>query len=86
MESDIGFRIERLENQKEETEQELKEVEVTISKLEIVRDEIRNRDTRDVTDRGISQLEEQREFLEGSISEIDNSIEFVRNSCKGVKQ
>lgn len=79
MTNDIEHRIEILEIEKEEVEEEIKTTEISIEKLKQVRDNLSpNRETSIELKRFISELENKQMIQEEQRELIDNDIESVR--------
>ncbi len=71
------FRIERLEVSKEETEEELQQIELTIQEVKEIADTKPLGVARDELNRFVGQLEKQKEYNENIKDEIKQSIEQV---------
>jgi len=69
---------EKLLFDKEETEQEIKELHKTADRLEVLRDETRGTAQQQI-DLTIQRLEKDIEWNEQILNEITDSIEFVRD-------
>ncbi len=72
------FRIEKLEVNKEETESEIQQIEITIQEVKQIADLKPLGIARDELNRFVGQLEQQKGINEGIKDEITDSIQFVR--------
>lgn len=76
-------RIRILETQKEDTEIENREIEVTIQKMNELKDNLKSGTTaKDEVKRFLEILGKQKQAIEGILSEITESITFVKEADK----
>ena len=72
------FRVEKLEVSKEETENEIQQIDITIQEVSKIADTKPLGTARDELNKFLGQLEKQKEINEGIKDEIECSIQFVR--------
>ena len=77
MEQEQNKRIELLEVNKEDTESEIQDIELTIQELEILKD-TKTSEVRKQINTFIKQLEEEKDINENYKEEIELSISSIR--------
>ena len=79
-------RIKRLENLKEDTEREMRTIEVTIQKAKEINDILpSDSDARAEAKRFLDILKKEKGFKEDTITEITASIDYIKTETKDIK-
>lgn len=73
-------RIDRLEISISETENEIKQIEFLLTEMKLNKDKVKTTNSREVTERIITELEKESEWLNNVLEEEFRSLEFVKNS------
>jgi hypothetical protein len=79
-------RLEKLEFRKEEQEQELKAIEISIEKTKDLFDILpSDSQAKDEAKKFFNKLINEKDFQEEQLKEIEASIDYVKSESKGIK-